>query len=34
MNISNFVKKRDFDEKLKTIISNKNELNELSKIKQ
>ena len=34
MNISNFVKKRDFDENLKTIISNKNELNELSKTKQ
>ena len=34
MNIANFVKKRDLDEKLKTIISNKNELNELSKSKR
>ena len=29
--IANFVKKTDFDEKLKTVTSNKNELNELSK---
>ena len=29
--IVNFVKKSDFDNKLKDVISNKNELNELSK---
>ena len=29
--IANFVKKTSFDEKLKTVTSNKNELNELSK---
>ena len=29
--VANFVKKTDFDEKLKTLTSNKNELNELSK---
>ena len=29
--IANFVKKTNFDEKLKTVTSNKNELNELSK---
>ena len=29
--IANFVKKTDFDEKLKNITSNKNELNEISK---
>ena len=29
--IANFVKKTDFDNKLKDVISNKNELNELSK---
>ena len=30
-NIANFVKKTDFDNKLKDVTSNKNELNELSK---
>ena len=29
--VANFVKKCDFNEKLKTVTSNKNELNELSK---
>ena len=29
--IANFVKNKDFNEKLKTVTSNKNELNELSK---
>ena len=29
--IANFVKKTDFDNKLKYVISNKNQLNELSK---
>ena len=29
--IANFVKEKDFDNKLKNVVSNKNELNELSK---